>query len=302
MTHENKAWQSEAQMFVPKWKTDHPLSLEEILATPIFDTHGRVVTEDPQVPNIANVPFDIKIAPFKDERQGLLVNSSSFLKVTQNFTHALEIISYLRSAIHPYGKKNTTEKIIEVASAGIMLPQWLVLKADDPLENGHIHPAITAAAKICRGIGIPLGDLPNSVSKTPAFLANADVFVAEVHRSQGLVSVDNPGMACPAPDRMQKQVADVLLTTPVTTDNAKEILQLTDEDIKRVKKLGFAQEYGVRAWINYHRIQREFSDMRHLSPRAREELKIKAKKYENDYHKAEKWANESLKRKKPQSN
>src|SRR6266403_960570 len=159
VSQERPAWKDEAQALISKWGTQEPLSWDELM-TPIYGSTGRNTLEktDPAI-NIAGVPNEFRPVHLGDSREGSNANKSAMGAVNSNLDSMLGTLSYVRSIIHPYRKKPTLEGIANVISAAVMLSNYLVWRARNPLENGEIPTDIAGLVAVARGLSIPFDQI-----------------------------------------------------------------------------------------------------------------------------------------------
>ena len=247
---DNPNWRVEVQAATPHWGTNHPLTLYQILGTPLYDTDGRNAMEEKR-DNLAGVPFQYEDLSSLG-RRGSKGNTSAMEAIQRRDTQILQTIADLRRVIF-LDEVPTFEGIAMLANAAIMYPNFLVHRADNPVANGEIDPVITGMKKTMRGIARPLQAFQENritalysgveIEEDFSFLARPETFLNYVNEYEML---DGIGIGCPADEINILAALHAVLDKPTGTKKvALNRLGLTEDEVGRLKLLGLVFIMGV---------------------------------------------------------
>lgn len=247
MAVENPKWRRRVERMTPQWGQTSFLPYEVFSRIQLVGESGRPFIESSSY-NPAQVPNEM-VPSVHSDREGLLVNISAFREVAGVFDDVKGLVSHIKNTLVPYKSEATPTDISQVINTLTWLPYWMVMRADEPIQNGHIPTYITAAAKTSEGAAriftyiegmqIGLGKSPKKGSMAYRTTTNSEPFVREVFNNGYLVSEDHYGTkgitACPAPEQMIKDFAETLFEKPSKKeDEIGERLGLSSAEIQRV--------------------------------------------------------------------
>ena len=249
----NPHWKERVQAIISDyWGNTKPIPLREATRCPIYDVTGRPAVESQILTDIVGLPHDFKPVPYKDQRVEGIANMEAYEATARDFKATISLIGAIRQSIQPYGKAVNVERLAEVVHACIMFPNWLVLRSDNPVPNGEVPPAVAGLVRVGRGLmklyiePIVEGKLDDYFDREKYGSTEADLKTAEgtldvITRKRSLTE---PGtnVVCPAPTTLIEQTVFALHEEPDGIDTIFEELGLEDVDLKRVKKLGFANK------------------------------------------------------------
>lgn len=322
MTLEVPAWHNEARRLIQKPEKTEPIVTLFRATVPVLDRSGRPYRESPNSPNPAGVTFTYVLDMVTGGgREGMEENSSAFAEVPAVFPKAMGLVSFFREEILPYTRKTTVDGVADVIHAVSAFPFWLLLN-DNPMENGDVPPFVTVAGKAIAGAAIPYNILAEAKLKKiisnrvtlpeEAPLTDSRSFLRYVFRNKLLIlETEGPeaNHACPAPVKMITQLATVLFDEPWgNKDAVREELNLSADDVKRVKKFGFAYKNGLneqKFFWSYILSNQMFIDaildggsISVRLPGSSEDVNI-VDRHLRVMNNCQKWINEALGRKKP---
>ncbi len=219
----------------------------------VADTHGRhIITEA--------IPSDLAPNMLKG-REGHTANTASMKEIREGAGDMYGLIRYLRSGF-PEDKLNL-QQLIDITSLMSVLPIYMALRKNNPIEEHSLPPATIDLARTSEGIILPLQGIRDSGVPMDERISSYQIYRfangANPSRKNYFLAEEGPE-ACPAPEHIIKPVLDAIIKRPAAEDMDGTVSQWKDYlDLNELPK---ATKFG-----KLYKIMQLYSQRLHTTPK-----------------------------------